>query len=341
MAAGQNTYSSALGNQLSAEGRIFYNMDLIDRLKPRLALLEHGSKETIPNHTGGFGSGEIQRRKFTISDSLTTTSDLVTVEGQSPDALSLSVVASSTQLAEYAMSIKITKRLALAGMDDVMKEMNPLLAERMGQLIHLLTIAGIESGATNITYGGSATSTTSLTNSDVLTSTVIKKAVRELEKRKVPKFNGTLYRCAVNPELAYDLKSDTQWRNVGEYNGGAADQGGPNVITGALGMIHGVEFFATTDLTKRSDGGAGANVNYAKAFVFGEDPWTSYDFAGMGYGNIDPDTNLGVKVHAELPGTPSKADVHGMWGFVSAAIAFCIKVWDADRIQQLNVAYSS
>lgn len=341
MAAGQNTYSSALGNQLTAEARIFYNMELIDRLLPYLALLQHGSKETVPNHTGGFGSGEIQRRKFTISDSLTTTSDLVTVEGQSPDGLNLSVVASTTQLAEYAMSIRLTKRLALAGMDDVMKEMIPLLGERMGQLIHLLTIAAIETGATNITYGGSATSTATLTTSDVLTSTVIKKAVRELAKRKAPKFNNTFYRCVVNPELTYDLSNDSQWRNVGEYNGGAADQGGPNIITGALGMIHGVEFFGTTDLTKLSTGGAGGTVPYAKAFMFGEDPWTSYDFAGMGYGNIDPDTNLGVKVDSELPGKSSKADVHGMWGYVAAAIAFCCKVWDADRIQQLNVAYSS
>jgi N4-gp56 family major capsid protein len=341
MAAGQNTYSSALGNQLTAEARIYYGLDLIDRLKPHLALLDHGSKATIPNHTGGFGSGEIQRRKFTISDSLTTTSDLVTVEGVSPDGLNLSVVASSTQLAEYAMSLKLTKRLVLAGMDDCMAESIPLIAERMGQLIHLLTIAAIESGATNITYGGSATSTGTLTASDVLTSTVVKKAVRELAKRKVPKFNNKFYRCVVNPELTYDLSNDSQWRNVGEYNGGAADQGGPNIITGALGMIHGVEFFDTTDLTKLATGGAGGNVNYAKAFVFGEDPWTSYDFAGMAYGSIDADTNLGVKVDSEMPGKSSKMDQHGMWGYVACAIAFACKVWDADRIQQLNVAYSA
>jgi N4-gp56 family major capsid protein len=341
MAAGQNTYSSALGNQLTSEARIFYNMELIDRLKPHLGLLQHGSKETIPNNTGGFGSGEIQRRKFTISDTLSTTSDLVTVEGVAPDALNLSVVASSTQLTEYAMSLTLTKRLVLAGMDKCMDESIKLIGERMGQLIHLLTIAAIESGATNITYGGSATTTGTLTASDVLTSTVIKKAVRELAKRKAPKFNNTFYRCVVNPELTYDLSNDSQWRNVGEYNGGAADHGGPNLITGALGMIHGVEFFGTTDLTKLATGGVGGNVNYAKAFVFGEDPWTSYDFAGMGYGNIDPDTNLGVKVDAELPGKSSKADRHGMWGYAAAAVAFACKVWDADRIQQLNVAYSS
>jgi N4-gp56 family major capsid protein len=340
MAAGQNTYSSSGGNQLSAEARIYYNMDLIDRLLPHLTLLQHGSKETVPNNTGGFGSGEIQRRKFTISDTLTTTSDLVTVEGQSPDGLNLSVVSSSTQLAEYAMSLKLTKRLVLTGMDKCMDESIKLIAERMGRLLHLLTIAAIETGATNITYGGSATSVATLTASDVLTSTVIKKAVRNLKNRKAPRF-GKFYRGVVNPELAYDLQNDSQWRNVGEYNGGAADQGGPNLITGALGMIHGVEFFETTDLTKASNGGAGGNVNYAKAFIFGEDPWTSYDFAGMGYGNIDPDTNLGVKVDAELPGKSSKADVHGMWGYAAAAVAFACKVWDADRIEQINVAYSS
>jgi N4-gp56 family major capsid protein len=341
MAAGQHTYASAGGTQLTAEARTYYSMELIERLLSQLILLEDGEKKTIPLHTGGFGSGEIQWRKYTISTALTASSDEVAQEGAANSAVALSVATVTTNLKQYVAHLKVTDVLQDAGIDNTMQESVQLIGERMGRAMHLVTIAGLESGASNVTFGGAATSIATLTTADLLNSTVLKKVVRELERRNVPRYPDGFWRAAIHPDQAYDLRNDSQWRNVGEYNGGKAEGGGPNVLTGELGMLHGIRFRETTDLTQLNTGGAGGNVPYARGFVYGPRAWGVLDFASMPVGKINPETQLGVRVDMELPGKSSKADLHGQWGFVGAKVAFACKVIDANMIQGLTTAVSA
>lgn len=330
-----NTYGAA-GNQLTNEARTFYAMDLIERLLPKLPLFQFGQKRTIGKRTGGFGSGEIQFRKFAA---LSTNTTPIT-EGATPPAKTLSISTVTTNLNQLADWIKMTDVAVDASIDDIMQEADRLLGESAGQSLHLLLIAVLEAATTNATYPVGATGVNDLVATDVLNSAIIKRAFRDLEINNVPKFDDKYYVMAVHPSQVHDLKGDTQWRNVSEYNGGSANGGAdaPSVLSGELGQIHGVRFVVSTQITRTTNSGS---VAYAKSFMFGPDAWGQFDFETMGWSDPNPDTNLGISMYAEKPGTRSKADPHGLWGFISYKLAYAFKVLDTARIQFVPTAYSS
>lgn len=329
-----NTYGAA-GNQLTNESRYFYGMDLIDRLLPKLPLFQFGQRRTIPKRTGGFGTGEIEYRKWAALSGTGT----VLTEGATPAPKTLSVTKVTTQLSQLGDWIKMTDVLVDAAIDDVMVEATRLLGESAGQTLHLALISVLESAAaTNTTYPVGATTVNDIVATDVLNSAIIKRAVRDLEIRNVPKFDDKYYVMAIHPSQAHDLKNDSQWRNVAEYNGGAANAGGPSVLDHEIGQIHGVRFVISTQITRTTNSGS---VAYAKSFMFGPDCWGQFDFQTMAWSNPNPDTNLGIKMHAEPPGKMSQFDPFGQWGFVSYKLAYSFKVIDSDRIQYVPTAYSA
>lgn len=330
-----NTYGTA-GSQLSNEQRTFYQMDLIDRLLPKLPLFQFGQKRTIPRRTGGFGSGEIQYRKFAALATNTTP----LTEGAVPSPKTLSISTVTTNLNQLGDWIKMSDIAVDASIDDIMSEATRLLGEQAGQSLHLLLISVLEAATTNTTLPVGATTVNDLVATDVLNSQIIKRAVRDLEIRNVPKFgNDEYYVMAIHPSQAHDLRNDSQWRNVSEYNGGSADGGNaPSVLSNELGQIHGVRFVRSTQITRTTNS---SSVAYAKSFMFGPDAWGQFDFQTMAWSDPNPDTNLGIQIYAEKPGMRSKVDPFGQWGFISYKLAYSFKVLDDNRIQYVPTAYSS
>lgn len=327
-----NSYGDS-GVKLTNEQRLFYSMDLIDRLLPELPLFQFGQKRTIPKRTGGFGSGEIEFRKWAAISTNTTP----LTEGATPAPKTMSVSKVTTNLNQLGDWIRMTDVLVDAAIDDVMSEATRLLGESAGQSLHLLLLSVLEAATTNATYPVGGTGVNDIVATDVLNSQIIKRAARDLEIRRVPKFENKYYVMCIHPSQKYDLQNDSQWRNVAEYNGGGVS-GGPNVLDGELGQIHGVRFVVTDQLTRTTNSGS---VAYAKSFMFGQDPWGQFDFQSMAWSNPNPDTNLGIRIHAEPPGKMSAYDPLGQWGFVSYKLAYAFKILDTDRIQFVPTAYSS
>lgn len=327
-----NTYGAA-GNQLTYEARYFYSMDLIERLLPKLVLFQFGKKLTIPKRTGGFGSGEITFRKWAAINTNTT----AMTEGAVPSPKTMAPTQVTTNLAQLGDWIKMSDILVDAAIDDVMSEATKLLGESAGQSLHLLLLSVLEAATTNTTYPVGGSSVNDIVATDVLNSGIIKRAARDLEIRRVPKINGAYVMC-IHPSQKYDLMNDSQWRNVSEYNGGAGNGAAGSVIDGELGQIHGVRFVVTDHLTRTTNS---SSVAYAKSFMFGEDAWVQLDFASMAWSNPNPDTNLGIRIHAEPPGKMSQADPFGQWGFVAYKLAYAFKILDTDRVQYVPTAYSS
>lgn len=327
-----NTYGAA-GNQLTNEARYFYSMDLIERLLPKLPLFQFLQKRTIPKHTGGFGSAEIEFRKWTALATNTTP----LTEGAVPSPKTLASTKVTTNLTQLGDWIKMSDILVGAAIDDVMAEATKLLGESAGQSLHLLLLSVLEAATTNATYPVGGTGVNDIVATDVLNSSIIKRAARNLEIRRVPKINGA-YVMVIHPYQKYDLMNDSQWRNVSEYNGGAGNGAAGSVIDGELGQIHGVRFVVTDQLTRTTNSGS---VAYAKSFMFGEEPCAAFDFAEMAWSNPNPDTNLGIRIHAEPPGKMSQADPLGQWGFVAYKLAYAFKILDTDRIEYVPTAYSS
>lgn len=313
---------------LSNEQRTFYVLTLIKRLLPYLPLFEDAQKMTIPEHTGGFASGQIQFRKFnalTVPDSPTALA-----EGVAPNDQSLTVSTVTTYLRQYGGWIKVSDIAATASIDQVMTQAMEVLGESAGQTLHRLIVNELNSGAGTTVRPAGETADSALTSAHILNSTVIKRAVRTLRAANVPTFSDGRYHAVIHPYQAYDLQSDSQWRNVAEYVGGKAQGSGPNILTGEIGEIHGVRFRESTHLPTSTGGSGGASVY--SAFMYGPDAYGVFDFKSQAVGNINAETNRGISIHMEPVNKPTKDDPLGQYGFVSWKAAFAVKTIDSNRL---------
>ena len=173
-----NGGSDGLYSAQYIEQQKFYVLTLIKRLLPYLPMWEDAQKVTIPTRSGGFGaSGVVEMRKFHSLDVDTTALS----EGVAPDGLNVDISRVTVQLSQYGDWIPMSDILVTASIDDIMGEYMDVLAENAGRKLHKVIINALTGGdVTQTTYGGSATAANELTAADVLTSTVIKKAVRTL-----------------------------------------------------------------------------------------------------------------------------------------------------------------
>lgn len=316
---------------LANEQQIYYVMTLIKRLLPYLPLWEDAQKTRIPDRSGGFGSsGVINLRKFaSLAVSTTALS-----EGIPPDGLNPSTSTVTVNLAQYGQWIKVSDVLAHASIDDIMQEFMDLLAENAGRELHQIILNSLTGGdVTNIIYGGANTTNTTITNADVLTSTVVKKAVRFLRNANVPPYPDGFYRGLINPFQSYDLMSDSLWQDVARYNGGAASGGGVDLIAGEIGKIHGVRFRESSEMPVDTTGAASAHTY--TGFIYGPNAFGVFDLKSQAVANIDADTGKGMTVHVHPVDDPTKDDPMGQFGFVSWKAAFASKVIDANRIVRL------
>ena len=327
------TTDDGSNNLVDSQQRLIHILTLIKRTLPYLPLWEDAEKVmSIANHQGGFGAaGLISWRKF---NALTVSTTPLT-EGTTPDGLNIDVATVTDSLDQYGDWIKISDIAATAGIDDVMKEAMDLLAENAGQKLHKVIMNALTGGdVTEIVYGGAASAANQLTAADVLTSTVIKKAVRFLRNGNVQPYPDGYYRGVIHPYQAYDLMNDPLWQDISKYNGGSANGGGLNLISGEIGRIHGVRFRESTTVLSDTSGASSA-ATYS-AFVYGPHSFGVFDLKSQAVNNIDSETNRGITIHSIPVNTPTKDDPLGLFGLVGWKASFAAKVYDATRIVRLR-----
>lgn len=323
--------------QITNEQQIYYVLSLIKRLLPYLPLWEDAQKQTIPEHAGGFGaSGVINLRKFASLAVDTTPLS----EGVPPDGLSLTTSTVTLQLAQYGDWIKISDLAATVAIDDVVMQAMEVLGENAGRKLHQVIMNSLTGGdVTQIVYGGSATAANQLLDTDVMTSTTIKKAVRTLEANNVPRYPDGYYRGFFHTFQQYDIMNDSLWLDVSRYNGGVAgSNAGLNLMKGEVGAMHGVRFRQSTE-TLSDTAGSGSAHTYS-AFIYGPDAFGVFDLKSQAVSNIDNETGRGMQIKTIPVNTPTKDDPLGQFGLVGWKAAFASKVIDPLRIVRVRTGAS-
>ncbi len=296
-------------------------------------------------HTGGFGTDEIQWRRWanlSVDTTASTEVGAVTMLDMDQDEI-------TTKLQIYKAGIEFSEVIHTAGIDNVFAAMIEKLGQRAGRQAHKILIAALEggvgatstwAGGANVTYGGSATSVGTLAAGDKISSQVLLRVQREFERRDVDPFPDGTFHVVCHPDQIYDLRQDPRWEKLA-YEGAGVGGNGNVWSAGQIGRIFGFTFLVTTDMTQLNTGGTGGNVPYAKAFAYGPDAFGCYDFAAMTLNAPNEKTNLGIKLFHELPGKSSKSDLTGDYGYVAYKFAFAAKVIDPDRIQGVYTATSA
>lgn len=245
-------------NQLSAEDKTFYERTLLQRLLPSLMFYNDAEKKKLPKNSGTT----MNFRKF---DSLTAPSSSLT-EGVTPDGNNLTVSTITAKIAQEGDFVQITDLIQMTGIDPVLTETSELLGEEAGLVVDTRIQTAISKG-TNVYFAGGATTRAGLESATTknLTGDDIKKIVRKLKNANAKRFSDGFYHMIVDPDIAYDLMSDSAWVDVSKY--ARPEQ----MVKGELGKMHGMKFYETTNLNVvDSSDTAQSKISVHQAYAYGK-----------------------------------------------------------------------
>jgi N4-gp56 family major capsid protein len=253
---------------LSVEMKTFYSMELLREMKPKLLHVQYGQKRAIPKNHGK----NVEFRQWGAFEPATKP----LTEGVTPEGHAMSATAITATVAQYGDYVRVTDMLKLTALDNVVLEATRANADQAALTLDHLTRDAIAAG-TNVLYAA-GTQRSAIASTNVLTSTLLRKAVRTLKKNKARPFfrNGKpYYMCIVGPDTTYDLQSDADWKDVSKY------QQAEKIESGEIGRIYGCIIVETTE-AKIFEGAGASSADVAATLVFGQDSYGVIDVSGAG-----------------------------------------------------------
>ena len=179
-----------------------------------------------------------------------------------PDAVAIGTpTAVTVTLNEYGNAVLTTRKLQLMSLADVDPAIANIVAFNMADSIDEIVQTELR-GGTNVIYasnasGTRATATTNVTGAHTLKAADIRLAVAKLRAGKAVARKGSLYWCAIHPEVSHDLRAETgsaSWRLPHEYQSNDA------IWAGEIGTFEGAYFIETPRMYNSTDGGSSARV---------------------------------------------------------------------------------
>lgn len=268
MATKTQTITNVAGqNQLSAEDKTFYERTLLERLLPQLNFYKDARKKKLPKNAGRT----MNFRKF---NSLTAPSASLT-EGKTPDGNDLSITTITATVAQEGDFIVFSDLIQMTGIDPVLTETSEMLGEEAAEVVDSRIQTALSKG-TNVYFAGGATTRAGLESATTknLTADDIKKIVRKLKNANAKRFSDGFYHMQIDPDIAYDLMSDSAWVDVSKY--AKPEQ----MVKGELGKMHGMKFFETTNLETVNSSEEGTKIPVHIAYAYGKDSYDCIDLEG-------------------------------------------------------------
>ena len=207
--------SSTLGGTVGSAGLVQKAYDRLIEFALRTQPLIRQVADKTPARQSIPGSSVVLQRYVDltkVTSTLTETTD--------PDAVALATPTYTTiTLAEYGNAVLVTRALELFSLADVDPAVANIIAFNMADSIDDVAQDVLRTG-TNVLYGGTRTSTATLTSSDTFTSALARKTTAKLRANKAIPRKGSLYWAGIHPEVSHDLRAETgvgSWRQPHEY----------------------------------------------------------------------------------------------------------------------------
>lgn len=132
---------------------------------------------------------------------------------------------------------------------------------------------------TNVLYAGSGNALrTHLTSSDVVTGTLLRRAVQTMKGDNIPQFGDGKYHSIVNPAVVFDIEEDS---DIGGWL--AAHTYGSNqtpLLTGELGQYAGVRFVESSN-ARVFAAGAGDGSDVYSTVILGPEAYAFGDWGSV------------------------------------------------------------
>jgi N4-gp56 family major capsid protein len=347
----------------------FFVLTLTKRAVPYLVLFEDAQMTTIPKNSGGFGTeGRIMFRKIAAlwdpaTDGAVGVAPAPLTEGVPPVSKNLTISEVWTELKQYGDWIKVSDLAETASVDGILVHAAEALGEYEGQKLHRVMLFALEA-TTNSWWGaepvvgsgpsglvtpfaqpsGSQTALPAagpidtdaeITAAMKMNAATIRKLVRQMKVNNAARFPDGFYHMIIDPYVGMDLLQDSEFTDLAKYNGGMAQDGGINLLTGELGKGWGVRFKEANELLT---GISTTSVKTFHSYLYGPNGFGMLDLAGMAVRKIDPRTNRGVSIYSQPVNQPDKSDPLGQVGFVSCKVAFAGIVFDPVQVMKVVTA---
>jgi N4-gp56 family major capsid protein len=171
-------------------------------------------------------------------------------------------------LNEYGSAVTTTKKLNLTSFNDVDTALADIIAYNAADSIDAVVAAVLTgAGNTNIIYGGSATTTNTITSADKMQVTDIRQAVTELRTNKALPRIGELYAAYLHPRQTADLRAET---GTGGFQELTKYVDRTPFVAGAVGVIEGAFVVETPRVPFAANTNSPA-VNVYRAVVAGRE----------------------------------------------------------------------
>lgn len=190
-------------------------------------------------------------------------------ETTDPDSVALGNPTTTTiTLNEYGNPVLRTRKLYLYALTDVDPAIANIVAYNMADSVDTLVQNVMRAGtnviqrkAGTVSYVTTGTLTTpvgtTMTATDSYTSAMARLAVAKLRTNKAVPRKGSLYWCAMHPEVSYDLRSETgaaAWRDPHNYSAAG------NIWAGEIGSYEGAYYIESPRCYNAVDAGTGDNT---------------------------------------------------------------------------------
>lgn len=195
------------------------------------------------------------------TSTLTETSDVSSIALGNPNQVTVT-------LNEYGSAVTTTKKLNLTSFNDVDSALADIIAYNSADSIDAV-VAAVLTGGSNVIYAGTsgATSTNTVTSTDVMTVAAIREAVTELRTNKaVPRIND-LYAAYLHPRQAADLRAES---GTGGFQALTQYVDRTPFVAGAVGVIEGAFVIETPRVPFAANTQSPA-VNVYKAVIAGRE----------------------------------------------------------------------
>lgn len=218
-------------NDLSSTMKTFYKTSLLENARNEHYYAQFGQKQPLPKNEGK----KIEWRKFdTFEKALTPLT-----EGVTPDGRNINMSKIEAEIHQYGDYTTVSDRLELEAVDPIITLTTEEHGAQAGDTIDTLTRDVVMAGS-NVIYAGANVSRSTLAKTDLLTPTLIDKAMTFLKKMKAPTINGD-YVAIIHPSVAFDLRESDGWEDVHKYAQPA------EIYNGEIGKLHGVRFVESTE----------------------------------------------------------------------------------------------
>ena len=187
---------------------------------------------------------------------LTETSDVTPVALANPSQVTVTVT-------EYGNAVEQTEKVNMATFSSIDTMIGDAIAFNAADTLDQLVATALTSGSV-VKYGGSRTSTATLTASDVLSTTMLRKAQTTLLESNAQPRVGDLYTLFIHPRQAFDLRAETGSGGFVDIHKYTTENVG-NLLTGTIGVLEGFQVVQTSRVPSTTSGASSATVYSAVA----------------------------------------------------------------------------